>query len=94
MAKVFQVGMVTCVKFYLVIELGKDWEWTVKFSKLEAFDSLDRKEINQLWDPESKLTREVYSRVVPEFGQGKFQVRLLSTNLLLFQPSSAAWMQV
>ena len=33
MTKVFQIRMVTCVKCYLVIELGKDWEWLLNLAK-------------------------------------------------------------
>lgn len=41
--KGFQRGMGTSVKCYLMIELDKDWEQTIKFNKMEAFGSFETK---------------------------------------------------
>lgn len=40
----FQRRMGTCVRS-LVIELDKDWQLTIKFSKMGAFGGFERKEI-------------------------------------------------
>lgn len=41
--KGFQRGKGSSVKCYLVIELDKDWEQTIKFNKMEAFGSFKTK---------------------------------------------------
>lgn len=49
----FQRRMGNCVTC-LVIELDKHWELTIKFSKMEAFRSFERKEI--IISPETQKT--------------------------------------
>lgn len=71
------------------MELDKDWELTITFSKMGVFGGFERKEIIISSETQKAVNQGSIVGMVPGFCQNKFQVKLLSTSFFSFQPSSA-----